>query len=195
MRRLILGGSFNPIHHGHLACSRAVAEAMGFGRVTLIPTAQPPHKAEAATLADAAHRVAMLRVSTAGDGLFDVDEIEMGRAGPSFTIDTAAELARRGEGPIHWLIGADMLLYLPKWHRVDELLTQVNFVIMARPGWPIDWAKLPANLQRLQANVVEAPLMSITASNIRERVSRGLPIRYLTPDPVCEYIAHHGLYR
>ncbi|HZK82664.1 MAG TPA: nicotinate (nicotinamide) nucleotide adenylyltransferase [Humisphaera sp.] len=195
MRKLILGGSFNPIHHGHLACSRAVAEAMGFDRITLIPTAQSPHKPESASMADSAHRIAMLRVAIAGDASFEVDELELSRTGPSYTIDTVGELAARGESPIHWLIGADMLIYLPRWHRIDELLTQVNFIIMARPDCPIDWSQLPAKFQYLKSEVVAAPLISISATDIRARVARGLSIRYLTPDSVCDYIDRNGLYR
>jgi nicotinate-nucleotide adenylyltransferase len=195
MRKLILGGSFNPIHHGHLACSRAVAEALGYDRVTLIPTAQSPHKAESATMADSAHRVAMLRAAVAGDASFEVDELELSRPGPSYTIDTAAALSGTGQGPINWLIGADMLLYLPHWHRIDELMNQVAFVVMARPDWPIDWTQLPAKIQHLKARVIEAPLISISSTDIRARVSRGLSIRYLTPDAVCQYIERYGLYR
>ncbi|HWE02870.1 MAG TPA: nicotinate (nicotinamide) nucleotide adenylyltransferase [Tepidisphaeraceae bacterium] len=195
MRRLILGGSFNPIHHGHLLCSRAVAEELGFDRITLIPSAQPPHKPPSATMADAVHRVAMLRSAVANDARFDVDALELSRGGPSYTIDTVAELTKLQGGPIHWLIGADMLLYLPKWHRVDELLEKVDFIIMARPGWSIDWDNFPAKFRYLRAKVANAPLIAISATDIRSRVLRGLSIRYLTPDVVCEYIEQHNLYR
>ena len=195
MRILYFGGSFNPIHHGHLLCSRAVAESRGYDRVILVPCAQPPHKADNATLAGSSDRIAMLRGDVGGDPLFDVSPIEIERTGPSYTIDTARELTARGHGPVHWLIGADMLLYLPQWHEVDQLLREVTFIIMHRPGWTIDWTALPAKYQSLQQNISPAPLIALSATDIRARVAAGKSIRYFTPDPVCNYIEEHGLYR
>ncbi|HZL34896.1 MAG TPA: nicotinate (nicotinamide) nucleotide adenylyltransferase [Tepidisphaeraceae bacterium] len=192
MPRLILGGSFNPIHHGHLICARCVAEQSGFGCVTLMPTAQPPHKAAPADLAPAGDRLAMARLAVLGDPLFEVDDLEILRPGPSYTIDTVRQIAR-GDS-IHWLIGADMLLYLPHWHRIEELLREVNFVIMERPGWPIDWNLLSPLFQPLRRNVVTAPLIDIRATEIRRRCAAGLAIDYLAPAGVCRYIREHGLF-
>lgn len=196
MRRLVFGGSFNPIHHGHLLCAMGVAEKRGYQRVTLIPSALPPHKAASATLAAFADRLAMTRLAVAGDPLFEVDGLESERAGPSYTLDTARDLTARGQGPVHWLIGADMLLNLPKWHRPAELLQEVNFIIVARHGWSLEWDKLPAEYQHLRSNVVDMQqIISISATEIRHRVAAGLSIRYYTPDSVCAYIADKGLYR
>jgi len=194
MRRLVFGGSFNPIHHGHLLCSRAVAEKAGFDRITLIPSAQPPHKS-AASVAASADRLAMCQLAVAGDPLFEVDDIEIHRQGSSFSFDTAAELTARDNGPVHWLIGADMLMYLPKWYRAIELLNKIDFVVIARPGWTLDWETLPSEFRHLRDNVVEAPLIEISASDIRARVAVGRPVRYMMPDAVCEYIEKRGLYR
>src|SRR5579864_6055283 len=121
MGTLYFGGSFNPIHYGHLICARAVAEASGSDRLVLIPTAQSPHKPGFGDAAPAIHRLQMCRLAVKEQPLFEVSDIELGRGGPSYTIDTAAELATRGEHPIRWLIGADMLLDLPHWHRAAEL--------------------------------------------------------------------------
>jgi nicotinate-nucleotide adenylyltransferase len=195
MRRLCFGGTFNPIHHGHLLCARAVAEAAGFERVVLIPSALPPHKLSATHLATSEQRLAMCRLAVGGDILFDVDPIELTRNGPSYTLDTARELRRRGWGKISWLIGADTVPLLPEWHEPDSLLDEVSFVVMARPGYELDWSALPPKLQGLQSAVVEAPRIEISASEIRRRVAAGRSIRYLTPPPVEEYIARHGLYR
>ena len=195
MRKLCFGGSFNPIHHGHLLCARAVAEARGHDRVVFIPSALPPHKLDAKELVDPPHRLAMCQLATAGDGVFEVDDLELMRSGPSFTIETARELRRRGWDRVDWLIGADMVANLPKWHEPLALLREVEFVVMARPRWAYDWESLPEPFRRLQANVVEAPMVDISATAIRRRVAAGQSIRYLVPDAVADYIGAHGLYR
>jgi nicotinate-nucleotide adenylyltransferase len=195
MPTLCFGGSFNPIHDGHLRCAQVVAEKGGYERVLLIPSARPPHKPDPADLAPAADRLAMCRLAAADRPLFAVSDIETRRGGPSYTIETAQELRRQGFSTINWLIGADMLLYLPKWHRVSELLREVHFVVMARPGWTIDWERLPGAFRHLRNHVVEAPLIDISATEIRRRVREGLPIEHLTPVAVAKYIHEHGLYR
>ena len=192
---LCFGGSFNPIHNGHLRCADAVAARAGYDRVLLIPSAQPPHKPDAPDLAPAEDRLTMSRLAAAATPGFDVSDLETRRGGPSYTIDTAQQLRDQGINPVHWLIGSDMLLYLPKWHRWQDLLKQVHFVVMARPGWPIDWHALPPEIQPLKDNLVEAPLIDITASDIRRRVAKAQPIDHLVPPPVARYIEEHHLYR
>jgi nicotinate-nucleotide adenylyltransferase len=194
-RRLCFGGSFNPIHNGHLACSKAVATKLGFGQVVLIPSRQPPHKPDQTDLASAENRYEMCRLAVQGDPLYTVDSIEMRRSGPSYTIDTIREFRRRGWASVSWLIGADMLNFLPQWHDPYALLAEVNFVVMARPGFDFDWQQLPEPFRKLEANVVEAPLVDISATEIRQRVARGEPIDGLTPPMVVEYVQQHGLYR
>lgn len=194
-RTLHFGGSFNPIHHGHLICARAVAEAEGYGRITLIPTGQPPHKPAFADLAPAADRLEMCRLATANAEVFDLISAELDRTGPSYTIDTVRALAAGGNRQIDWLIGADMLLYLPKWHKAEELIQEVNFVVMARPGWSLDWQTLPEPFRTLRSHVIEAPMIDIRATEIRQRVAAGRSIEYFTPPSVCDYIHQHGLYR
>jgi nicotinate-nucleotide adenylyltransferase len=192
---LCFGGSFNPIHHAHLICARAVAEGHGDDKILLIPTGQPPHKADSTDIVAQSDRIAMCRLAVAGSTLFEVSDIEFKRDGPSYTIDTARELTRLSGQKINWLIGADMLLYLPKWHQIDQLLQEVAFVVMARPGSVIDWEALPPQFRSLRQNVVQAPLIDISASGIRKRVGAGRSIDYLTPEPVCRYIRDRGLYR
>jgi nicotinate-nucleotide adenylyltransferase len=195
MPTLCFGGSFNPIHNGHLRCAEAVAQATGYDRVLLIPSAQPPHKRDTADLASASDRLAMCRIATQGSELFEVSDIETRRSGPSYTLDTAHELRKRGFDKIDWLIGADMLMFLPKWHRPTDLLREVNFLVMARPGWPLDWDALPPEFRHLREHVVEAPHISITATEIRGRIGRGESIDDLVPPAVARYIAERGLYR
>jgi nicotinate-nucleotide adenylyltransferase len=195
MPALCFGGSFNPIHHGHLIGARAVAEQLSIPRVTLFPTGRPPHKPLAHDLASAVDRSQMCRLAVRDSADFEVNDIELELDGPSYTIDTARELRRRGFGDLQWLIGADMLMYLPQWHRAEELIREVEFVIIARPGWDLDWNILPADFRRLKNNVVPVPLIDIRSTNIRQRVAAGASIDYLTPAAVCDYIRDRGLYR
>ena len=190
-RELCLGGSFNPPHAGHLITARAAAEAGGFDRVRLIVAGRSPHKVADRDVAPAGVRVAMTRAAVDGDPLFLVDDRELRRDGPSFTADTAEALQReRGEGPIHWLIGVDLLSGLPTWHRAAELTadppTLVQFVVMARGGHRVDAATLPASVQHLAAAIVEVPRVEISSSDIRRRLREGRPIRYLVPPTVEE---------
>lgn len=195
MATICFGGSFNPIHFGHLICARHAGERLGFEKTTLIPSARPPHKQAVQNLADPAHRVRMCQLAVQGSDDFDVNEVEIQRTGPSYTIDTARELARQGWGRVSWLIGADMLGTLPSWHEPDALLREVDFVVLARPGWVFDWESLPAAFRALRDRVIEAPLIEISATDIRRRVTSGLPIDFLTPQPVVQYIRENGLYR
>ena len=194
-RTLCFGGTFNPIHHGHLICARAVAEAKGYDQIAIIPTSKPPHKDSSANLAPAVARSKMCQLAIEGSALFNIEDLELKRTGPSYTIDTAREFARRGWGKVHWLIGADMLNYLPKWHLAHQVIEEIEFVIIARPGLVLDWPLLPPEFQHLRQNVVVAPLVEISATQIRGRVAGGLSIDYLTPEPVCRYIRENGLYR
>ncbi|HZZ43507.1 MAG TPA: nicotinate-nucleotide adenylyltransferase [Tepidisphaeraceae bacterium] len=192
---LCLGGSFNPIHHGHLICARAVAEAAGFNRVLLIPSSQPPHKRLNGDIASAEHRLAMCRAAIDADDFFDVSDIELRRNGPSYTIETVRQLKASGWGKVHWLIGADMVEILPKWHEPQALMAEAQFVVMARPGWGLDWEKMPGEFRHLQKSVMAAPLLAISATEVRRRVAEGKSIRYLVPEGVRKYIEEKGLYR
>src|SRR2546423_8060516 len=135
---LCFGGSFNPIHNGHLRCAEAVATKAGYDKVLLIPSAQPPHKPDAPDLAPAEDRLAMARLAAPlAEGVpFEVSDVETRRGGPSFTIDTAQELRDQGINPVHWLIGADMLLYLPKWHRWRALPPPLPLPVLPPPRSP-----------------------------------------------------------
>lgn len=195
MSTLCFGGSFNPVHHGHLVCARHAAERLGFDQMVLIPSANPPHKPAAADLATAADRVRMCQLAVEGQADFAVDNLETKRTGPSYTIDTARILAARESGRVSWLIGADMLRSLPTWHQPEALLDEVAFVVLARPGWSFDWETLPPRFRVLREQVVEAPLIDISATDLRRRVRAGLPIDFLTPAPVVQYIQSAGLYR
>lgn len=195
MHNLCFGGSFNPIHYGHLVCGQAVARAKDAARLVLIPSATSPHKVGHADMACAADRLAMCKLAIEGNELFEVDDIELHRTGPSYTIDTVRELRRtRGWDAIHWLIGADQVAALPRWHEAAALLDEVNFVVMARPGWSFDWESLPASFRALAGKVVDAPLVDVSATDIRRRLRAGEPVDHLVPPSVAAYIQARGLY-
>lgn len=199
----LYGGSFNPIHFGHLISARSVAEQLGLTRVVLIPSASPPHK-QRACLAPAADRLEMTRIAVEGDPLFDVSDIELLRTGPSYTLDTVMEMrGRLGLGPeIVWIIGADSLPELATWSRITTLVKSATIVTATRPGWErgrVDLTALraavgAADVEMLLANCLETPAVGISASEIRERVRGGRSIRYLVPAGVASYIHKHGLY-
>lgn len=194
MTKICFGGSFNPIHGGHLMVARAVAEAKGVDRIVLMPSAQPPHKPNPADLAGSRARLRMCQIVAECDPLFEVCDFEILREGPSYTLDTARQLKNTGWAEVAWLIGADMVQILPQWHRPVELLREVKFFIAQRPGYEIDWAGLPGEFQSLRENVVAAPLMEISASQIRQRVKSGHSIRYMVPPEVERYIFDQKLY-
>ena len=193
-RQLCFGGSFNPIHNGHLACAAAVAAECGFNQVVLIPSSQPPHKADVMDIAPPHDRLAMCRLATAGSSRWAVSDIEMRRPGPSYTLDTVRALKAQGASEVTWLIGADMAHFLPQWHEPATLLAETRFLLMARPGWEFDWDLMPAAFRFLEGCVVKAPLINISSTEVRRRVAAGEPIIEWVPSAVAQYIADHRLY-
>jgi nicotinate-nucleotide adenylyltransferase len=145
-------------------------------------------------MASAADRLSMCRIAQAACANVTVEDIELRRTGPSYTIDTVLALRERGETSVAWLIGADMLQLLPKWHRAEELLETAQFVVMRRPGFAIDWRSLPPTFRHLEAAVVDAPLVDISATAIRRRLAAGESVAGMLPRGVEEYIHARGLY-
>jgi len=192
---LFVGGSFNPIHNGHLIVARHVKETMGLTGITLIPALQSPLKSPDAQLPNPLHRLQMCQLATQGVPQFAVDDLELHRPGPSYTIETIRELARRGSEKPFWMIGADQLPYLAAWREPEALMVEARLVVVARPGFSINWQALPTFVQPLKDRVIVAPLIDISATQIRARVKGRLPIDYLTPDSVVRYIVEHALYR
>lgn len=194
MTQLCFGGSFNPIHVGHLVVSRAVAEACGFDGVLLIPSATPPHKLPTADLAEPHERLSMCQIVAQADPFFAVSGIELKRSGPSYTLDTVRELKASGMPEVNWMIGADMLNYLPKWHNPLELIEEAKLWVALRPGHEIDWEGFPKAFRKLREQVVRAPLLEISATEIRQRVRAGKPLKYLVPQEVEHYLIDRRLY-
>lgn len=196
----IFGGSFNPVHTGHLVMAQDALDRVGLHKVVFVPAAQPPHKS-AQILAPAKDRVEMLRLAVQGDPRFEVSEVELNRGGVSYTVDTVRCLrAQWPEAELHLIIGGDTLHELHTWKDVAVLLSLCTVVTVARPGFAAGDAdpallRLPEPWPRkLLAGVVAGHLVEISASDIRHRLSRGLSIRYLVPDEVARYIDQHRLY-
>ena len=215
-RIVLFGGTFNPIHHGHLIVARAVAEHFHFDRVTFVPAAISPHKTALAGQAGEAapqsaepaaqDRLEMIRLAIAGEDLFDVTDVELKRRPPSYTLDTLMAF-RQEHGldvPLYWIIGADMLEDLPTWHRVSEVVDMATILTAGRPPYT---ARLERTLQtlrvrlsdqqvaRLASGIVPTPLVDISSTQIRHRIRARRSARYLTPDGVIDYINKRGLYR
>ncbi|MBI4719356.1 MAG: nicotinate (nicotinamide) nucleotide adenylyltransferase [Planctomycetes bacterium] len=197
----LYGGSFNPVHVGHLIAARAIAEHAGLDRLVFLPAASPPHKPPT-DLIPVDHRLEMVRQAIDGEPLFELGDFDARRPGPSYTIDTVLHF-RALSGPdaeVFWIIGADSVAELPTWHRVRELLDLCNMLIAVRgSSWP-ELESLAAvlsleQLARLRTGVLPTPSIDVSSTDIRERIRRGHSIRYLVPDSVRAYIAAHGLYR
>jgi nicotinate-nucleotide adenylyltransferase len=197
----ILGGTFDPPHIGHLALAQEAVARLGLDRVWFLPAADPPHK-RGRVGASAHDRAAMVELAIAGDERFGLDRADLDRPGPSYTVDTLDFLRARW-GPEAWIgfiIGWDMLLYLPKWHDPAGVLARLDALIVARRPGTQDEAdaitRLEAQLPGLRERLtpLDAPQLEISSTWLRERVAAGLPVRYLTPDPVCAYISQRGLY-
>jgi len=197
----LFGGSFNPVHYGHLIVARAVAERLDLSRVLFLPAAGPPHK-PVNDLLEAHHRVAMVRLAVEGDGLLACDEFDASRLAPCYTIDTVAHFrATLGTAvELCWIIGADSLSELGTWHRAAELVDMCRIVTARRGDIPRhDLTRLRDTLSeiqisRLQADILATPIIEISSTDIRRRVREGRSIRYLTPNAVYEYIQRNRLY-
>jgi nicotinate-nucleotide adenylyltransferase len=196
----ILGGTFNPVHLGHLILAQEAAETHGLAAVLFVPCAAPPHK-ETAGLTPAEHRKAMLEAAVADNDAFEVCDLELRRGGPSYSVDTVRELRRLHPGAaLHFIIGADTLPELPSWRSIYELLELCRFVAFGRPGageaapGPAAIRLRPPWPERLLGDFTPGRTVDISSSDIRRRVAEGRSIRYLVPEAVEQYIARHRLY-
>lgn len=207
----LFGGTFDPIHLGHLRLAETAREALGLARVRLIPAGQPPHRATPG--ASGADRLAMARLATADNPAFEVDAAEVTTVQASFTILTLERLrAELGPArPLVLLLGVDAFLGLPTWRRWTELLDFAHLAVANRPGYSLDAAQMPAALADLVARRKAGPAalgaapagaivpfemtpLAISATDIRARAAAGLSLRYLLPPPVVDYISRHQLY-
>jgi len=209
----VLGGTFDPIHFGHLRLAQELADALGLARVRFIPSGTPPHRNPPQV--NGAHRLEMVRIAIAGNPLFESDDREIRRDGISYTYDTLTELREElGERPLCLLMGADAFGALTTWHRWQELFDLAHVVIAHRPGFRLQelQASLPAPLRKIYLQRLagtpgiprahagsvltrEITALDISATRIRALLAQGSSPRYLAPEVVLEYIDHNLLYK
>jgi len=194
----VLGGTFDPIHNGHLIVAEETRTRLNLAEVLFVPAGQPWLKADISILA-AEHRVQMVRLAIADKSYFKLSTIEIDRAGLSYTVDTIAELqAQLGAGDeLFFILGWDNLAELPQWKEPSRLIKMCRLVAVPRVGYPIpDLKSLEAIIPGLSQRVIllDKPEVDISASVIRQLAAQGLSIRHLVPEPVDEYIRRHKLY-
>jgi len=184
----ILGGTFNPVHLGHLILAEEVRENLGLDRIIFVPANIPPHK-NASDIASAKERFNMLKFAVSNNKYFCVSDLEIKRSGPSYTIDTIKELKRiYPEDELYFITGSDLLKYLNEWKDLSEIIKLVKFVVATRPGYPLE--KIPSYIQTIAIRAVD-----ISAFEIREAVKQKKSFRYLVPESVFKYINKKRLYR
>ena len=198
MRFGILGGTFDPIHLGHLLMGEAARQKLELQRVLFVPVGDPPHKrSEAAT--SARHRRMMVELAIAGNPNFELCPVDLERAGPHYSIDTVRLIRAWYElaaDDCFFILGGDSLQDLPTWHRPEEFIRLCRLAVIQRPGFRPDMAALTGQLPGINERLewVDMPLIGISASDIRARLRVGQSIRYQVPESVWKYICEHQLY-
>ncbi|MGC1210803.1 MAG: nicotinate-nucleotide adenylyltransferase [Micromonospora sp.] len=193
IRRIgIMGGTFDPIHHGHLVAASEVADRFGLDEVIFVPTGQPWQKADEA-VSSPEDRYLMTVIATASNPRFQVSRVDIDRAGPTYTVDTLRDLHAE-YGPkvqLFFITGADALERILSWKEVDRMFELAHFIGVTRPGFELSDKHLPADT----VSLVQVPAMAISSTDCRARVARGEPVWYLVPDGVVQYIAKRRLYQ
>lgn len=188
MKAGILGGTFNPIHIGHLILAEEVREKLKLDKVIFVPTYLPPHK-DNSDIAAAAHRYNMIKLAIKTNKYFSVSDIEIKRDGRSYTIDTVKEFKKRSPGDdLYFITGSDLLNYLEEWKDLSDIIKMVKFIVATRPGYPLE--RLPSYISTVEIRAVD-----ISAFEIRKHIKENKSFRYLVPDRVFDYIIRKGLYR
>jgi nicotinate-nucleotide adenylyltransferase len=202
MRLGIFGGTFDPIHLGHLVLAEQSRERVRLDRVLFVPAAQPPHKADRQITA-ARHRQQMVELAVAGHPAFEVSAIEIDRPGLSYTVDTLASLHEQHPGDdLFLLIGSDSLIDLPQWYQPKRIAQLATIVVVTRSGYEssdelslLRGVLSDEQVSRIAEHRIEIPPIGISSRDLRRRVATGQSIRYLVPRPVECYVETHGLYR
>ncbi len=187
----IMGGTFDPIHHGHLVAASEVASSFELDEVVFVPTGQPWQKADE-KVSPAEDRYLMTVIATAANPRFAVSRVDIDRGGPTYTVDTLRDLRRQygPEAELFFITGADALNKILSWKEVDEAFEQAHFIGVTRPGFHLSGDHLPERA----VSLIQVPAMAISSTDVRSRVAAGQPIWYLVPDGVVQYIAKRHLY-
>ncbi len=188
-----MGGTFDPVHHGHLVAASEVAARFDLDEVVFVPTGQPWQKTERRVSA-AEDRYLMTVIATASNPRFTVSRVDVDRAGPTYTRDTLRDLQREygDDSELFFITGADALTQILGWHAAHELFAMAHFIGVTRPGYLLERdARFPAG----SVSLLEVPALSISSSDCRARVARGAPLWYLVPDGVVQYVEKRRLYR
>ncbi|MGI8881169.1 MAG: nicotinate-nucleotide adenylyltransferase [Jatrophihabitans sp.] len=186
----IMGGTFDPIHHGHLVAASEVADRFELDEVIFVPTGEPYQKSDR-KISPAEHRYLMAVIATASNPRFWVSRVDIDRGGPTYTVDTIRDIgAERPGAELFFITGADALGAILSWKDADSVLGLAHFVGVTRPGYELTDAHLPAD----SVTLIDVPAMAISSSAVRVRVTAGHPIWYLVPDGVVQYIGKHALY-
>jgi nicotinate-nucleotide adenylyltransferase len=193
MQRIgVMGGTFDPIHHGHLVAASEVAAAFELDQVVFVPTGAPWQKSDR-DVSPAEDRYLMTVIATASDPRFSVSRVDVDRSGPTYTLDTLHDLraAHPDAGELYFITGADALAQLLTWRDVDALFALAHFIGVTRPGHTLADPGLPPG----EVSLIEVPALAISSTDVRERVASGRPIDYLVPEGVARYVSKRGLYR
>ena len=189
----VMGGTFDPIHHGHLVAASEVQSWFALDEVVFVPTGDPWQKSDS-KVSPAEHRYLMTVIATAANPRFAVSRVDVDRTGPTYTIDTLRDLRETNpDAELYFITGADALAEIFTWRHAEELFALARFVGVTRPGYTMDadtLAKIPAD----RITMIEIPALAISSTDIRERQEHGKPVWYLVPDGVVQYIGKHHLY-
>ena len=184
-----MGGTFDPIHHGHLVAASEVKQSFELDEVIFVPTGQPWMKSDVST---AEHRYLMTVIATAANPGFTVSRVDIDRTGPTYTVDTLRDIrAARPDADLFFITGADAVAQILDWKDVEEVWSLAHFVAVSRPGHDLSISGLP----KAGVSSLEVPALAISSTDCRSRVGRGFPVWYLVPDGVVQYISKHHLYR
>lgn len=198
MRVGVLGGTFDPIHYGHLILAEEARARLQLTRVLFVPAKDPPHKLQQPH-SPAADRARMVELAIVGNAAFELSEVDLARPGPSYTVDTlgALQQALGPEAELYFLMGLDSLANILTWHRPADIVARAQLAVASRPGYTVDLAALEQALPGISArtHMLDIPEIGIAAWDLRRRVAEGLPIRYQVPEEVERYIRARGLYR
>ena len=185
----VMGGTFDPIHNGHLVAASEAASAFGLDKVLFVPTGEPWQKQD---ITASEHRLAMTTLAIAGNPLFEISSVDVQRAGPTYTVDTLREIHESNpDADVYFITGADSIAQIESWKDSSQIWPLAHFVGVTRPGHTLEVPKTASG----NVSLLEIPALAISSTDIRARVKSGKPIEYLLPNSVIDYIHAHHLYQ